>query len=83
MKESTQGEKVFWVLLAPLVLAWTGYHFWRLVTTGQMPVHEYGLLVDRNSGVSFWVTLGLYSLLFIAALVVLASCGRWVLRKLR
>jgi hypothetical protein len=81
---SGRGDRfgnVLLVLLAPLVLAWTGWNFWRLATVGTIPVRLDERVVDANAGLVFWVTLGLYVLLFVGALVTLAKFAGWLRRR--
>ena len=74
-------EKVFYVLLSPFILAWTGWHFWRLFTTGRMYVNDGTGVVDTDSGFNFWAQLGLYALLLVGASVVLLLFFHWLLRR--
>ena len=74
-------EKVFYVLLSPFILAWTGWNFWRLFETGRMYVTDGTGVSDTGSGIQFWVQLGLYAVLFLGSLVVLVTFFRWLFRR--
>ena len=72
----TRRDRLIYLTLAPLVLAYTGFHLWRLATRGTLWVHDHGQLVEVSGGFLFWLTLGLYLLLTVAALLVLATAWR-------
>ena len=74
-------EKVLYVLLSPFILAWTGWNFWRLFDTGRMYVTDGNGVEDTGSGVQFWVQLGLYIVLFVAATVVMLVFVRWLFSR--
>jgi hypothetical protein len=74
-------EKVLYVLLSPLIMAWTGWNFWRLFETGRMYVADGTGVTDTGSGLQFWVQLGLYVVLFFAAAVVMLVFFRWLFRR--
>lgn len=71
---SSRGERIAWVfltLLAPGVLAWTSWCFWRLFTTGKLWVRDGTSVYETDGGLHFWTTLGLYLVLWCGALVLL------------
>lgn len=71
---SSRGERIAWVfliLLAPFVLAWTSWCFWRLFTTGMLWVRDGTAVYETDGGLHFWTTLGLYLVLWLGALVLL------------
>ena len=80
---SSRAGNILLVLLSPAVLCWTGYAFWQLATRGRMWVRENGLLVEASGGFNFGLTLGLYVLLTVGALVVLATFAGWLRARLR
>lgn len=81
MPTPTRRDKIVYVLLSPFVLVWTGLNFWWLATRGAIPVNEQGRLVWAASGTVFLVSLALYVLLALAALVVLGAFVRGLSRS--
>ena len=71
------------VILSPPVLAWTLYSFWRLADKGTQLVQDQGRLIETASGFNFWLTLTLYGLLSLGALVVLTVFARRLTRRRR
>jgi hypothetical protein len=71
------------VMLSPVVLCWTLYSFWRLITTGALFVRDHGRVIEVSGGFNFWVTLWLYFVLLPGSMIVLAKFAGWVLRKLK
>jgi hypothetical protein len=83
MSIADRASKAFLVMLSPAVLCWTTYSFWRLATKGTLSVRDHGHIIDVSGGFNFWVTLGLYMVLFVGSLVMLSACASWLARKLR
>lgn len=78
MPEPTRRDRLIYLALAPLVLAWTGFHLGWLLLHGTLWVHDHGSLVEVSGGFRFWVTLWLHLLLLFAAIVVLTvALHRW------
>lgn len=79
----SRGDRIAWTfltLLSPFLLAWTGWNFWRLATTGKLWVRDGVSVFETDHGIHFWVTLGLYVVLSLGALVLIGvAVGR--LRK--
>ena len=46
MPEPTRRDRLIYLALAPLVLAWTGFHLGWLVLHGTLWVHDHGSLVE-------------------------------------
>lgn len=80
---SEKIANVFLVLISPLVMAWVIYCFWRLAMTGTLYVRADGRIVAADSGFNFWVTLGLYVILFFGALTALLAGLNWLSAKLK
>ena len=70
-------------MLSPVVLCWTIYSFWRLATKGTLLVRDHGRVIEVSGGFNFWVTVGLYFVLFAGSIVVLIKCATWIGRRLK
>jgi hypothetical protein len=81
MAYPTRRDRIVYVLLSPLVLAWTGLNAWWLATEGGIPVLGDSGQVWAHDGLQFWVTLGLYAVLAFAAVVTLVAFVRSWRRK--
>ena len=82
MSVADRASNVFLVMLSPVVLWWTLYSFWRLATKGTVSVRDHGHIIEVSGGFNFWVTVWLYSVLFVGAIVVLLRFGTWLARRL-
>lgn len=79
------SQKLAWTflaLLAPFMLAWTSWSFWRLATVGRMYVRQDGGIVDADGGLQLWVTLGLYVVLWFGSITMLVASYVWLRGKL-
>lgn len=73
-KPFARADRIGWIfltLLAPFVLAWTSWNFWRLATTGKIWVRDGTTVFETGQGLNFWVSLGLYVVLWLGAVVLL------------
>ena len=83
MSVADRVSKAFLVALSPVALWWTVYSFWRLATKGTLYVRDHGRVTEVSGGFNFWVTVLLYVVLFLGAIVVLSACTTWLAGKLK
>lgn len=78
MSKTDRVGKAFLVLISPVVLCWTGYCFWRLATKGTLYLRDHGRIIEASGGFNFWITLGLYVVLFFGSIVTLIAFAAWL-----